>query len=91
MFVERDSSLLGSNTSLRPALPLIFSQHTSVLLSQDASAELGVDLEREIPIVYQKDSSFADSLWSILPMALVLGAWIFITRRTRKCHRPLVL
>lgn len=91
-FVHFASSLLKSNTSLRPTTPfLCCSQLMSVFLSQDASAELGVDLDREIPIVYQKDSSFADSLWSILPMALVLGAWIFITRRTRKCYRRLVL
>ena len=50
---------------------------------QDASEELGVDLDREIPIVYQKESEFGELFWSIAPMALVLGLWLFIARRTR--------
>lgn len=72
-----------------PPHPLLFSASSSSLQSfsaplQSASEELGFDLDREIPIIYQRENTLADSLWSILPMAVLIGAWLFLTRRGKE-------
>eukprot|EP00730_Choanoeca_flexa_P013969 TRINITY_DN5926_c0_g1_i2.p1 TRINITY_DN5926_c0_g1~~TRINITY_DN5926_c0_g1_i2.p1 ORF type:complete len:727 (+),score=125.91 TRINITY_DN5926_c0_g1_i2:44-2224(+) len=85
VYLYKDAVIPGYNDVPGRRLPTFRVPVPSVHAFEDrmetASNDIGVDLMSDINVVYMQDNEMTDLLWGLLPVAVILGTWIFISRR----------